>query len=68
MNSELIDDLKQFIEAAFVQHLSASNERFDTVERRLDNVELRLDTIADSFGTMLVDHDLRMSQLEGSKA
>lgn len=82
MTSELVDDLKQFIEAAFVQHISGINTRFDTIEQRLndydqrftqidqrfDDVELKLDTVIDTFGEVLVDHGARLSKPEALKS
>lgn len=82
MTPELLDDLKQFIQAAFVQQFSDFNERFSEMDRRLDGIdarldhhdqrfndlELKLDTVIDTFGSMLIDHDARLIKLEFPKA
>ena len=78
MTAEIVDDLKQFIQAALVQQtsdivarLDAHDLRFDGIDRRLDTLEsrlndevLRLDTVIDTFGAMLVKHDTRITKLE----
>lgn len=77
MTDDIIDDLKQFIEATVSQGLANVATKDDisaldskivaldvNVNGRLDEVNLRLDTIADAQAEMLHDHEERITRLE----
>lgn len=82
MTPQIVDDLKQFIQAAFVQYGSEIAERFDGIDARLDGVDqqlnglqtqvtefkIMLNTNMNAVGETFADHEHHIAKLEARPA